>query len=407
MGAKLFWFCISSIFYTYLGYPVILTLLARLKPYRPMVIPPTGTIYTPLVTMLITAYKEEEVIAKKLDNTLAIDYPEDRLQILVAVDESEDRTVEIVRSYCDLGVELSYSSPRRGKTAAINRTIPSARGEIVIFSDANNFYEKHTLKELVKPFVDPSVGAVSGAKTIAGGDGSLGESESLYWKYESFIKLQETRLGSCTGVAGEVFAVRRDLIESLPEEIINDDFYIAMQVFKRGYRVSYVPTARSVERVSATAQDEILRRSRIVAGRYQAMFLTSKLLPWDRPLIVWQLVSHKYLRPLVPFAMIGAVLSNLLAVFWPVRDQKRSFWRLSAPWGSFLLYVQILFYVFAYLGNYVQAVGKFGKIFYLPTFLVNSNVAALRGLYKYLAKQNSPRWQRVQRRAAGTMRPRQ
>lgn len=406
MIAKIFWFFTGTVLYAYLGYPLILTLLARLIPYRPPLAGEVEQESTPTVTLLITAYKEEDVIAKKLENTLAIQYPPECLQILVAADESGDRTVDIIRAYQDRGVELSYSSPRRGKTAAINRAIPLARGEIVVFSDANNFYERNTLKELVRPFLDPTVGAVSGAKTIAIGDGTLGESESLYWRYESFIKQQETRLGSCTGVAGEVFAVRRSLLGQLPERIINDDFYLAMQVFKHGYRVAYVPTARSVERVSPTAQDEILRRSRIVAGRYQAMIKAGELLPWDRPMIVWQVVSHKYLRPLVPFAMIGTYLTNLAALIWPETNASPSLWRLSYPWAGILFSLQTLFYGLAYIGNFFRAGGQVGKLLYLPTFLVNSNLAALRGFYNFLTRQHSARWQRVGRRPVGTPKPR-
>lgn len=405
MLSKFFWFFTSTVLYAYIGYPLILTLMARLMPHRSKPSDEAGQEGPPSVTLLITAYKEEDVIAKKLDNTLAIQYPPECLQILVAADESEDRTVEIIQTYQERGVELSYSSPRRGKTAAINRAIPLARGDIVVFSDANNFYERDTLKELVRPFADPTVGAVSGAKTIAIGDGTLGESESLYWRYESYIKQQETRLGSCTGVAGEVFAVRRSLLSRLPERIINDDFYIAMQVFKRGYRVAYVPTARSVERVSPTAQDEILRRSRIVAGRYQAMVKAGELLPWDRPMVVWQVISHKYLRPLVPFAMIGAFLANLMAIIWPEQEPHPSLWRLSYPWGGIIFFLQTLFYGLAYIGNFLRAGGQVGKLLYLPTFLVNSNLAALRGLYKFLTKQYSPRWQRVQRRPIGNPKP--
>lgn len=394
MISWLFWLCVSTILYTYAGYPLLLSLLARFRRKRPV-----DRSFTPVVTLLIAAYNEETAIAEKIENCLALDYPPDRLQILVAADGSDDRTPDIVRTYARRGVELSYSPPRRGKMAAINRAMSQARGEIILFSDANNMYETHVLPILVAPFADPSVGAVTGAKSILQGDGALGESEGLYWKYESFLKKQETRLGCCTGVAGEILAIRRDLFEPPPASVINDDFYMAMRLVRRGFRIIYTPQARSWERVSLTAQDEITRRARIIAGRYQAITLAPKLLPLKRPLIVWQVVSHKYCRPLVPFAMAGALLMNLVAVIYLGHSENLALLHLAPPFNWIFLLGQLLFYGLAWLGN-VQSThrGAIGKVLYLPTFLVNSNLAAVIGLYRFLAGQQTPLWQRVQRR---------
>lgn len=392
MVARLFWFFVGTILYAYIGYPLVLTLLARSRPakrlYRPI---------DPSVTLLITAYNEEAVIGSKLENSLALGYPRDKLQILVAADGSNDSTPDIVRTYASQEVELSYSLPRRGKMAAINRAMSQVRGEIVVFSDANNSFTPNVIQELVAPFADPTVGAVSGAKLIVRGDGALGESEGLYWKYESFIKEQETRLGCCTGVAGEILAIRRDLFESPPDNIINDDFYMAMRLVQRGYRIVYTPKARSSEHISLSAQDEITRRARIVAGRYQALGLAHKLLPLNRPLVVWQIVSHKFLRPLVPLAMIGALLTNLVAVLKPARRQ-RSRVHLSPPVGTIFLGLQLIFYSLAWLGNRLEAKEGLGKLLYLPTFLVNSNWAALIGLHRFLTRRQTTLWQRARRR---------
>lgn len=399
MFARLFWICVLSIGYTYLGYPALAALLARLRPYRPARgVRPAAENRLPAVTLLIAAYNEEKVIASKLQNSLAIDYPADRLQILVAADGSDDRTPEIVRAFADRGVDLSYSPPRNGKMSAINRAMESACGEIVVFSDANNMYEPTTLRELVKEFADPSVGAVTGSKTIVRGDGGLGESEGLYWKYESFIREQETRLGSTTGVAGEVLAIRKTLFEAPPDNVINDDFYIAMRLIQRGYRVVYAPKARSIERVSASEQDEITRRTRIVAGRYQALAQAPRLISLRRPLVAWQLVSHKFLRPLVPFAMIGALLANLVLAFRSSSPTRAPLWSLSGRWGKLFLFLQSLFYLSAWLGAQTDGKGRISKILYLPTFLVNSNMAALYGLVRYLTGKQTARWQRVNRR---------
>jgi cellulose synthase/poly-beta-1,6-N-acetylglucosamine synthase-like glycosyltransferase len=384
--------CIGSILYTYIGYPLLLTLLARMR-RRPLL----RSDATPTVTLLITAYNEEAVIAEKLENSLALEYPRDRLQILVAADGSDDRTAAIVGSFADRGVELSYSPPRRGKMAAINRAMPRVRGEIVVFSDANNAYVPSALRALVAPFADPQVGAVSGAKVIMRGDGALSESEGLYGRYESYIKRQETAIGSCSAAAGEILALRRELFEEPPERIINDDFYMAIRMIKRGYRVVYAPEARSYERISLSADDEIVRRTRIIAGRYQAIAMAPQLLPLRDPLATWQIVSHKFLRPLVPLAMIGAAASNLIAVARPARAGAAR-WRLPAPFGAILLLGQAIFYLLAWAGNRTERSGMASKILYLPTFLVNSNFAALLGLYRFLTGRQTTLWQRVQRR---------
>lgn len=391
IAALIFWLCVLLVVYTYAGYPLLLALLARLRSH-----PVQAQPQTPSLTLLIAAYNEEQVIAARLENALAQDYPRDRLQILVAADGSTDETAALVADFIPQGVELSFSPERRGKMAAINHAMQTARGEIVVFSDANNIYSPDALRQLAAPFADPQVGAVSGAKVILKGDGALGDSEGLYWKYESFIKKQETRLGSCTGVAGEILAVRRSLFTPPPARVINDDFYLALSVIRRGSRVVYQPAARSAERVSASAQDEMIRRSRITAGRYQAIGMATALLPWKQPLVVWQVVSHKFLRPLVPFAMLGALLANLAALIWP--PVSGGLLALAAPWNWVILAAQAAFYGAALLGSLTGGKGRLGKLLYLATFLVNSNAAALSGLARYLTGRQGAAWKRVNRR---------
>jgi len=397
-AGKIFWFFAGSIIYTYFGYPLIITLLSKFRS-KPKPFP----IYTPSATLLIAAYNEDAVIEDKILNCLELDYPKELLQILVITDGSNDRTPHIVEQYANKGIELMHQPERRGKMAAINRAIRNTRGEIIIFSDANNFYPADTLKELILPFSDPLIGAVSGAKVILQGDGSLGESEGLYWKYESFIKEQESRFGNCTAVAGEVLAIRRKAYTVPPDHIINDDFYIAMQIIREGYRVIYNPKAMSFERVSASAPSEITRRRRIIAGRYQAIFMASKLLPLHHPIISWQIISHKFLRPLVPFSMIGAALTNLFVLLRPPRVNKsiNKLVFLASPFNLIMLALQLAFYALAWIGKYLEVRGqpsKLARLLYLPTFLVNSNLAALQGLFHFLKEKQLHLWERVPRR---------
>lgn len=393
MIGRFFWLCVSTIVYTYAGYPLLLTLVARLRP-KPRPYPQI----TPKLTLLIAAYNEQDVIASKLENSFALDYPREQLQILVAADGSDDRTPEIVREYADRGVELSYSPERRGKMAAINRAMHQVRGEIVVFSDANNMYTPNVLRELAAPFSDPKVGVTTGAKLITSGDGALGESEGLYWKYESFIKKQETRLGCTIGVAGEVLAIRRELFAPPPESTINDDFHMMIQIVREGYNVVYAPDAYSRERISPTAQDEITRRTRIFAGWYQSIFQSHKLLTLRRPVVAWQVWSHKFLRPFVALAGVGALLANLLAVVFPPRNVRSPIGRLAAPVNWIMLTLQLVFYGMAWIGSRSEHTGAVAKILYIPTFLVNSNLAGILGLYRFLTKRQTSLWQRVQRR---------
>jgi len=393
----IFWLSVLTVFYSYFGYPLLVSLFSILFPKPPRLDPR----YSPGITLLIAAYNEERFIGRKLDNSLDLDYPPSKLQILVTADGSDDGTARIVDGYADRGVELLHQPERAGKMAAINRALPRAGGEIIVFSDANNMYERGVLRELAAPFADPTVGAVTGAKRIARDGSALGSSEGFYWKYESFIKGRESLFGSCTAVAGEILALRRELYRPPPDRVINDDFYLAMDVARRGYRVVYAPSALSTESVSANPQEEIVRRTRIVAGRYQAMALSARLLTWRRPVLAWQIVSHKFLRPLVPFAMIGALLSNLVLVIHPPRDPGFPILNLQSPAAAIALALQILFYVTALAGNLPGLKGLPVKFLYLPTFLVNSNLAALLGLYGYVTGRNTALWKRAERGTPG------
>ena len=183
----LFWLCLLTLMYIYVGYPMLIFCLARFKHgYREK----TDAGEPPSVTLLIAAYNEEAVIADKIKNSLALDYPADKLQILIAADGSNDRTVDIVSRFTDCNVTISYQPKREGKSKAINRAIRQANGDIILFSDANNQYNPAILRRLVPYFQDDRVGGVTGAKHIGEGETALGDSEGLYWKYKSFIKAQ-------------------------------------------------------------------------------------------------------------------------------------------------------------------------------------------------------------------------
>lgn len=395
MIGLIFWFSLFLIIYTYFLYPLILWGITVFSPRRIS----HGVRECPSVTLLIAAYNESESIAAKIKNSLKLDYPADRLQILVAADGSDDATVSIVESFKDPRVVLSFREERQGKMAAINRAMTHATGEIVVFSDANNIYASDTLRQLMQGFDGPNVGAVSGAKRIIKGDSPLGQSEGLYWRYESFIKERESRLGCCTGVCGEILALRRALFIPPPATIINDDFALAMGLIHRGFQIRYAPDAKSYERVSASASEEISRRARIIAGRYQAIASAHQWLPFKRPVLVWEILSHKILRPLVPLAMLSALLANSLAVlsFGAFDDAQYPLMSLAWPYSAGLLTAQFLFYAIAFSGRHYPLKGRLGALLYLPTFLVDSNFAALMGLKRYFSRGQATTWSMAKR----------
>jgi cellulose synthase/poly-beta-1,6-N-acetylglucosamine synthase-like glycosyltransferase len=340
---------------------------------------------------MIPAYNEEKYISEKLENTLSLDYPREKMQILVVADGSSDNTVKNVEAYRGKGIELAYVPDRNGKMAAIVRAMNDARGEIVVFSDANNMYDLQAVRELVRPFSDPQVGATTGAKFIIEDGRDLSAAEGLYWRYESFIKTSESMLDSCVSSVGEILAIRRKGFVVPTEKIINDDHYIILKILRQGYRVIYVPLARSFEKVSQTAQDEVERRTRMNVGLYQTIAMSSQLLPFKRPLLIWQIFSHKYFRAFLPFALLFMFFSNLILL---VAFQQED------PFHSIILAcfcLQLIFYALALVGTRYKAGGWVGKLLYLPVFLVNSNYATLGGFINFLAKRQTHIWKRVSR----------
>lgn len=381
----LFWFSILFILYTYAGYPIILWLATRFveKPVYP-----DGEL--PSVSLLVPAYNEESVIQAKLENSLTLNYPKDKLQIIVVADGSDDRTVEIVQEFESKGVLLIYTPERKGKMAAINRAVEECRSEIIVFSDANNFYQTETLIHLVKPFQDSRVGTTTGAKQIIEEKRVISGSEGLYWKYESKIKEYESLLGSCITSVGEILAVRRELFRPAPSATINDDRFIVLDILKRGYKNIYVPEALSSEYASPKAGDEITRRKRISRGAYQVIF-NPAMLPYKRPLEVWKILSHKYFRSFIPFVMIMALVTNLWLVFSPEGGGMRE------PLIQVFLLGQLSFYLVGVLGNFLKLPGKIGKLVYLPAFLINSNYALLAGFFAFFGDGEGHLWERVNR----------
>ena len=384
MIGLLFWSAVGFAAYAYAGYPLLVGTLAgvfgRERAYPE---------HTPKVTLVIAAYNEETVIDRKLRESRAADYPRELLQVIVAADGSDDATAGFAAAHP--GVEVLHSPERRGKMAAINRAMEWATGDVVVFSDANNHLRPDAISEIVRPFSDPTVGAATGRK-VSSGQSGLGFSEGAYWRYEAFLRRMEDRLGCTVGVNGEIFAIRRDLFRAAPESVINDDQWMAHQVTKAGYRVVFRPQAVSEEGVSADASAEAERRSRMVAGQWQVFARLHREVPWRRPLLAWTLISHKIIRPLVPFAMIAALAASATATLVGPTGGPLA---LAHPWSVATLALQGAFYLAAALAAPLSR--RLGRAAYLPRFLVDSNIAALRGLWRHLRGSQSASWDRADR----------
>ena len=375
----MFFGSVALIIYTFFGYPAVVAALARLRPRTLR----TRAGFEPEVSLVVVAFNEADVILEKLENARGLDYPRERLEVLVVADGSDDRTADLARTVD--GVRVLHEPERRGKLAAMNRALQAATGEILVFSDANNHYSPNAIRALVAPFADPSVGVVTGRKTIDDGQGRpLDRAEGLYWRYESKIKEWESASGSVTGVAGEALAFRRAAYRSPRPGTMNDDFVQAFLAALDGWRVVYAPGALSVERASATIADEAVRRSRLVTGRWQALRELLPLAVRRNPRFAWQVVSHKGLRPLIPFAMFGAAVSNAV-----LAGRER--------WSRPLLGLQVAFYAAALLGRETERRGRRNRWLYLPYYFCRMNAATLDGIRNFATRRHEAVWAKVRR----------
>lgn len=368
---------ISSAFivYTYLGYPLVLLLPGMIRRKVSAVSPVTGY---PAVSLLIPAYNEEAVIVRKLENTLGLDYPRGKLEIVVASDGSSDRTAELVRNYLSRGVRLVEYSEHRGKMSVINRTVGRLSGEIVVFTDASAVFRKDALKFLVAGFGRPSVGAVSGALVLKEEEGAEGELPvDWYWRMEKFIRDRESRCYSCVSATGAIYALRRDLFVPLPDDTILDDLLIPLGPVRRGYRILFESRALAYEEGYTSLSPEFRRKVRTLVGNYQAFSRASWALIPGKSKIAFYLISHKLFRLLVPFALFGLLLS---CAFGPA---------VLRP----LLFIQILFYGLAGYGLISNRRGRrSGKVFSVPLTFCLLNGAALKAFVIYFLQSKGPSW---------------
>ncbi|HEY4760521.1 MAG TPA: glycosyltransferase family 2 protein [Thermoguttaceae bacterium] len=374
----IFWASVSVILYIYAGYPLVLAVLSLWA--RPT---QKDENYIPSVSLIIPAYNEEKVLGDKLENSLALDYPKDRLQIVVASDGSTDRTNGIARSYASRGIVLREIIPRGGKTKALNSAIPETQGDILVLSDANTMYRPDAIRKLVRHFFDTAVGAVSGDVRLVEAASGHADSEGLYYRYERWIQQMESRVGSVIGADGGMYAIKRNYFRPPPEDTIVDDFVISMTVARMGFRVLYEPEAVAIEQGTLSGREEFLRKARIIAGGIQALRMGIGLPRLRQPVLILGYLSHKLLRWLVPCFLLLVFVSSTTLAYKPL-------YALFVA-GQFLFYGSAVGYGRDILG--LRGWRLCGIPFYFS--LVNS--AAFWGIWKGVTGKQKVTWQRTTR----------
>ena len=385
----IFWISLFIIFYTYVGYGIVLYILVKIKRlFVKSALPADGS-FTPSLTLVVAAFNEESVIEEKIKNTLSLHYPEALFKIIFITDGSSDATASIIAKYPR--IQLLHKDVRAGKIAAVHRAMQYVETEIVVFTDANTFLNKDALLKIAKHYADPKVGAVSGEKRVQieeASDATAGE--GFYWKYESKLKKWDYELYSVVGAAGELFSVRTKLYEAVEPDTLLDDFMISMKIAMKGYKIAYDPDAYAVEASSENLKEEYKRKVRIAAGGIQSTIRTSKLFnPFFMPLLGFQYVSHRVLRwTITPFLMIFVFFLNLYFIL-----------QTNIFLYQVIMLAQVFFYLLAVLGWLLETRQVRIKILFIPYYFCFMNYCMLAGTYRYLFTQKaSVLWDKAKRK---------
>ncbi len=378
----IFWLSLVFVLYVYFGYPALLFISTRLKSY-----PVDKRNFFPTVTMVITAYNEEKNIKDKLNNAVNLNYPKDKFNIIVVSDGSSDGTNDIIQEFANNNPRIKFINipERGGKPQALNKAVSEADGEIIVFSDVRQIYDENAIIELVSNFNDIKVGAVSGELHLVNpNEKSVGEGIGIYWKYEKFIRKMESFLYSMSGATGAIYAIRRALYKPIPEDTILDDVVIPINVVLKGYRVIFEENAKAYDKVSETTKQEMTRKIRTLSGNYQILFRMPELYNPKKNKVFFQLLSHKFFRLFVPFAMIFAFVSNIIL-------SSISFYRIA-------LILQICLYLSAVIGFFLskEKSSFISKFFTVPYTFVMLNYSAIAGLYRFITNKQNSKWDKAQ-----------
>lgn len=381
----LFWVCIFILTYPYLGYLVLLGIIAKIK-FKPI----QKATFLPKVSVIIAAYNEEKSILDRLRNFINLDYPEKKIELVIVSDASTDSTNRFVEDFIEKNrmnnISLVNLPIRVGKSEAIVKGVQNASGEIVVFSDANTQFDSSAIKELVKCFNDRQVGGVSGqVKILEKDDFSTSRGEGLYWRIENFIKRKETLIHSVMGADGSIYAIRKRLFVPLERGIAySDDFIVSMLVVPQGFRLVYAPNAIAYEESSKDFVSEFKRKIRSTSGGlhgYQMLWNKGMFNPINSP-IWWQLISHRLVRFAVPWAMIVVLISNIF---------------LSGSFYKLTLACQIVFYSFAIAGFVLPANLRGKKVFYIPFYFSFMQFIFIPSLFRFIRGKTEIKWEKMGR----------
>jgi len=384
-----FWLCLGLVVYTYLGYPIVLFLLVKLKRLfnkrKPLFFEKSEL---PEVSLVVACYNEADILEEKIANTLDLDYPEEKLDICFVTDGSDDNSDEILAKYST--IKHFHSDERKGKNAAINRILPLLSTPYIIFCDANTFLNKEALVNLVRHYKDAKVGAVAGEKRVfsTNEDENAGAGEGAYWKYESQLKKWDSELYSVVGAAGELFSVKSDLMDPVPDGIIIEDFFLSVKIAMNGYKVRYEPEAYAMESGSSSIAEERKRKVRISAGGLQAVGLFVGLLNFFKHgVLSFQYISHRLFRwTIAPLSLLVLLLINIYLV------------ALEAEMIYIILLAgQVGFYFCAAMGNLYELRGKSSKVFLIPFYFVFMNVSVYQGFFRLMKGKQSAVWEKSAR----------
>jgi len=371
-----FWIAAALVVYAYVGYPALITLAARLRP-APAVLKGSRV---PTVSLVVVVHNEEAYLAKKLRNALVLDYPRDRLEILVVSDGSTDGTEAIAASFRHEGIRLLVLPGPRGKATALNAAVLQANGEILVLTDVRQRLAPDSVGQLVAYFADPTVGAVSGELHLRTATDTPAAGLGMYWEYEKLIRKAESRFDSSVGVTGAFYALRRSLYPALDPRTILDDVAIPMELVLAGHRVLFAPEARASDLIAPGPAHEYRRKVRTLAGNYQIMALRPVLFDPFRNRLSWQLASHKLARLAVPWCL--PVL--LCASAWLAAEGRAAF--------AVLLAAQVLFYLLAAAGGLAARAGRSLPLASLPYAFALANLAAAHALFGFLRGTVTAAW---------------
>jgi biofilm PGA synthesis N-glycosyltransferase PgaC len=385
-----FWISFFVLFYTYIGYGVLVFLINAFKGLFITNKPPAAKTEFP-VTIIVSAYNEANVLDQKIKNTQGLDYPSKLLKIIFVTDGSSDASAELLKRYPDIMV--LHQQVRKGKAAAINRAMKNVTTPIVIFSDANTMLNPDCIHKIVKHYNDPRIGGVAGEKKIIRHKrlSAVGEAEGLYWQYESLLKKLDSKFNTVIGAAGELFSIRTRLFHALHENLILDDFAISMNIGLKGYKIKYEPQAYAAEFPSNSLREEEKRKVRIAAGSYQFMSLgKSSLNFFKHPLLTFQYFSRKILRWV--FCPLLLLLILFLDVFIVINLE-------SSVYYLCFLYLQLLFYFLAMAGWLLILSGRKAGLLNIPFYFVFMNYCLVKGFFKYVNGKQSVLWEKSLRQA--------